>query len=104
MPNDSPTSPVIQHKRYRRIIAFAAGVLGQTVWWDGLLAFPLLNQVRPPPLKRWRAIARRYREIATEMGGVLIKLGQFLSTRVDLFPPEITRELAQRRNLPVAKN
>jgi predicted unusual protein kinase regulating ubiquinone biosynthesis (AarF/ABC1/UbiB family) len=94
MPSDSPASPVIQHKRYRRIIAFAAGVLGQTVWWDGLLAFPLLNQVRPPPLKRWRAIARRYREIATEMGGVLIKLGQFLSTRVDLFPPEITRELA----------
>src|SRR6185295_10965622 len=26
-------------------------------------------------------------------GGVLIKLGQFLSTRVDILPPEITREL-----------
>jgi predicted unusual protein kinase regulating ubiquinone biosynthesis (AarF/ABC1/UbiB family) len=47
-----------------------------------------------PPPQRWQAIARRYRDIATDMGGVLIKLGQFLSTRVDLFPPEITRELA----------
>jgi predicted unusual protein kinase regulating ubiquinone biosynthesis (AarF/ABC1/UbiB family) len=28
------------------------------------------------------------------MGGVLIKLGQFLSTRVDILPPEITNELA----------
>ena len=94
MPKGAPTSTVIQHKRYRRIMAFAAGVLAQTVWWDGVFAFPLLNRLRPPPLERWQAIARHYREIATEMGGVLIKLGQFLSTRVDLFPPEITRELA----------
>lgn len=94
MAHDGPASPVIQPKRYRRIVAFAAGVLGQTVWWDGVFAFPLLDRLRPPPLKRWQAIARRYRDIATEMGGVLIKLGQFLSTRVDLFPPEITRELA----------
>ncbi len=28
------------------------------------------------------------------MGGILIKLGQFMSTRVDLFPVEVTRELA----------
>ena len=26
-------------------------------------------------------------------GGVLIKLGQFLSTRVDVLPPEVTAEL-----------
>ena len=91
---DDPNPPAIQRKRYRRIIAFAAGVLGQTVWWDVIFAFPLLDQLRTPPLKRWQVIARRYRDIATDMGGVLIKLGQFLSTRVDLFPPEITRELA----------
>ena len=84
----------IYRTRYRRIIAFAARVLVQTIWWDVLFGFPLLDRLRPPPLKRWRAIARRYRKIATDMGGVLIKLGQFLSTRVDLFPPEITRELA----------
>ena len=43
--------------------------------------------------KRWRSLARRFRELAVRMGGVLIKLGQFLSTRVDVLPPEITEEL-----------
>ena len=86
--------PHIERKRYHRIITFAAGVLGQTLWWDVIFTFPLLDRLRPPPLGRWQAIARRFRHIATDMGGVLIKLGQFLSTRVDLFPPEITHELA----------
>lgn len=94
MSTGNPKPPAIQRKRYHRIIAFAAGVLCQTVWWDVIVAFLPLSRFRTPPIKRWQAIARRYRHIATEMGGVLIKLGQFLSTRVDLFPPEITRELA----------
>jgi predicted unusual protein kinase regulating ubiquinone biosynthesis (AarF/ABC1/UbiB family) len=32
--------------------------------------------------------------MAVEMGGVLIKLGQFLSARADVLPPEITEELS----------
>lgn len=94
MPTETNNRPVIERQRYRRIIAFAVGVLCQTIWWDVLFAFPLLERIRPAALERWQKIARRYRHIATEMGGVLIKLGQFLSTRVDLFPPEITHELA----------
>jgi predicted unusual protein kinase regulating ubiquinone biosynthesis (AarF/ABC1/UbiB family) len=38
-------------------------------------------------------LARDFRALAIEMGGVLIKLGQFLSARVDVLPPEITEEL-----------
>jgi predicted unusual protein kinase regulating ubiquinone biosynthesis (AarF/ABC1/UbiB family) len=38
--------------------------------------------------------AREFRALAIELGGVLIKLGQFLSARVDLLPVEVTRELA----------
>ena len=94
MSNNHQKPPALQRKRYHRIIAFAAGVLCQTVWWDIIFASSLLGWFRRPPLERWLVITRRYREIATDMGGVLIKLGQFLSTRVDLFPPEITRELA----------
>jgi predicted unusual protein kinase regulating ubiquinone biosynthesis (AarF/ABC1/UbiB family) len=41
---------------------------------------------------RRRAI--RLRTAALEMGGVLIKVGQFLSSRVDLLPPEYIEELA----------
>lgn len=41
---------------------------------------------------RQRAI--KIRETALEMGGVLIKVGQFLSSRVDLLPSEYIEELA----------
>lgn len=38
--------------------------------------------------------AQRFRRTAVELGGLLIKLGQFLSTRVDILPQSTTRELA----------
>lgn len=63
-------------------------------WWDVILAFPPLAPLRRSPAERWLAIARRYRGLAAEMGGVLIKIGQFLSTRVDILPAEIAAELA----------
>ena len=64
------------------------------LWWDMFLNVPGLRRFRPPAVGRWTRIARRYRTLAGEMGGVLIKLGQFLSVRVDLLPHEVTRELA----------
>ncbi len=38
--------------------------------------------------------ARRFRNTAVELGGLMIKLGQFFSTRVDVLPQAVTRELA----------
>lgn len=43
---------------------------------------------------RNRARAVRIRQVALQMGGVLIKVGQFLSSRVDVLPPEYIEELA----------
>ncbi len=37
--------------------------------------------------------ARRFRHTAVELGGLLIKLGQFFSTRVDVFPQSTIKEL-----------
>ncbi len=42
-----------------------------------------------------RRQAIRFRETAVRMGGLLIKVGQFLSSRVDLLPEEYTAELAK---------
>jgi predicted unusual protein kinase regulating ubiquinone biosynthesis (AarF/ABC1/UbiB family) len=84
----------IDLKRYRKIRWFFAKVLWQTICWDIIFNKPVLKWVRPDPLPRWQAVARRYKEMAMEMGGVLIKLGQFLSIRVDILPPEVTTELA----------
>ncbi|WP_428154858.1 ABC1 kinase family protein [Desulfococcus sp.] len=84
----------IDIQRYRRVRAFFLKVVIQALWWDVLINRPLLRRFRPEPIGRWRQIAREFRALAVEMGGVLIKLGQFLSIRVDILPMEITRELS----------
>lgn len=85
---------VLDRSRYRRVRRFFLGALLHALWWDVVMNRPLLRRFRPPPLKRWQLMARRYRELAVGLGGVLIKLGQFLSARVDILPPEVTGELA----------
>jgi predicted unusual protein kinase regulating ubiquinone biosynthesis (AarF/ABC1/UbiB family) len=94
MKTDKNTSPKIDLKRYRKVRWFFTKVLLQIIFWDILLNRPILKWFRPDPLPRWQAVARQYKEMAMEMGGVLIKLGQFLSIRVDILPPEVTTELA----------
>lgn len=84
----------IDPHRYRKLRRFVARTFAQAFWYDVVLGRPVLRRLRRAPLPRWTEVARRYRSLAVEMGGVLIKLGQFLSTRVDLLPPEIIRELA----------
>jgi predicted unusual protein kinase regulating ubiquinone biosynthesis (AarF/ABC1/UbiB family) len=84
----------IDFRRYRKVRRFVTRVFLRAVWWDVVLNAPGLRKFRRSPLVRYTEVARRYRALATEMGGVLIKLGQFLSTRVDILPPEITEELA----------
>lgn len=86
-------NPRIDPRRYRKLLRFLGGVFVHALWWEVLLARRPLRFLRRDPLPRWTAIARRFRVLAVEMGGVLIKLGQFLSTRVDLLPREITDEL-----------
>jgi predicted unusual protein kinase regulating ubiquinone biosynthesis (AarF/ABC1/UbiB family) len=47
-----------------------------------------------PNLAALTAILREFRQTAEDLGGLLIKLGQFLGTRADLLPPEALDELA----------
>lgn len=87
-------APAIDRSRYRRLRRYLVRLFLHLVWFDLVLSRPVLRRFRSPPLRRWAALARDYRSLAIELGGVLIKLGQYLSTRVDVFPAEITRELA----------
>ncbi|MCK6629130.1 MAG: AarF/UbiB family protein [Anaerolineae bacterium] len=89
-----PDSAKINWQRYRKVRWFFAKAFLQVIWWDIVLNRPGLRWLRTPRLPRWQKIARNYRALAVEMGGVLIKLGQFLSIRVDILPGEVTRELA----------
>lgn len=40
-----------------------------------------------------KRFARQFHHLAVELGGLMIKVGQFMSSRLDVLPPEITREL-----------
>jgi predicted unusual protein kinase regulating ubiquinone biosynthesis (AarF/ABC1/UbiB family) len=40
-----------------------------------------------------RRIAKSFHVLAADLGGLMIKLGQFMSSRLDILPPEITAEL-----------
>ncbi len=93
----APAAPAaVDRARYLRLVRFFAGVFLSIIWWDLIFKrIPVIGGVaRRNRLARWRGIARRFRSLAVRYGGVLIKLGQFLSIRVDLLPPEVTVELA----------
>ncbi len=87
------TEKAIDRSRFRRILIFFTGVIIHLVWWDLFLGRIFNKQIRSSRPRRFRKLSRRFRNLAVEMGGVMIKLGQFLSARVDVLPPEITEEL-----------
>ncbi|HXU31650.1 MAG TPA: AarF/UbiB family protein, partial [Thermoanaerobaculia bacterium] len=90
----TPPSTARDPRRYRKLRRFVLRTFVHAFWWDVILTFPPLAPLRRSPSERWLVIARRYRGLASEMGGVLIKIGQFLSTRVDILPAAIAAELA----------
>lgn len=81
--------------RYRRIMFFFTRVTLEFIFWELIVArLGLRRVVRRTRGERYRQVAVRFRALAVSMGGVMIKVGQFLSSRLDVLPPEITRELA----------
>lgn len=79
--------------RYWRMLLFFARAFASFFFYDVLCDRPGLRFLRPEPIARWRGHARRYRLLAVTWGGVWIKLGQYLSTRVDILPLSVVREL-----------
>jgi predicted unusual protein kinase regulating ubiquinone biosynthesis (AarF/ABC1/UbiB family) len=80
--------------RYRRIIRFAARYLVQTWWFELFLPRIGLGGVAARGRgARLQRIAQRFHALAVDLGGLMIKVGQFMSSRLDVLPPEITKEL-----------
>lgn len=85
----------ILRMRYWRIVLFFARVTIGIIFWD--ILFPRIGLgilARNNRTKRLRNIAVRFRALAIRLGGVMIKVGQFLSARLDVLPLEITDELS----------
>lgn len=80
--------------RYRRILSFAAREFIK-IWWFELVLprfgmSSIAERTRAPRMQRF---AKRFHVLAVELGGLMIKVGQFMSSRLDVLPPEITKEL-----------
>ena len=87
-------SPNQLKRRYRRILNFAALALAQTWWFELVLPkFGLAAFVARGRTKRIKKLARRFRVLALQLGGLIIKAGQFASSRLDVLPETITMEL-----------
>ena len=81
--------------RYFRILYFFAGVIARFILWELVLArIGFRKWTRRTRAERFRREAVRFRALAIHMGGVMIKVGQFLSSRLDVLPSEVTDELA----------
>lgn len=81
--------------RYWRIVAYFARVTLSFILFE--IVCPRLGLgalARRGRLRRNQRAAARFRALAIRLGGLMIKVGQFLSSRLDILPAEITRELA----------
>jgi len=96
---------MLLNPRYLRIVFFFAGVVLNFIFWEivirriGLRA--LATRTAP---SRYTNAAKRFRALAIRMGGVMIKVGQFLSARVDVLPEYVTQELSGLQDEVPAEN
>ena len=77
-------------RRFRRVGWFGTRVLVHVLGWE-LLGGHVFGSARHA---RRRRLARAFCTLARELGGLFVKLGQYLSLRIDVLPVEVTEELA----------
>ncbi len=87
---------MITHSKIRRtgaVFKLFAGFLTEIAWYNLLRRiYGSKIEARLPELYRNQAI--RFRETALVLQGLMIKVGQFFSTRIDVLPVEYITELA----------
>ncbi len=85
-----------RRRRFGRIAWFFVRLVAHIIIWDLVLGRRAwfrwyADRTRE---QRYQSFARRFRDLALDLGGVMIKLGQFASTRVDILPPTVVGELS----------
>ncbi|MDR1768001.1 MAG: hypothetical protein LBR32_06205 [Propionibacteriaceae bacterium] len=91
----SPQHKALLDKRYRTTVGLALRFSAE-LWWASKTAWlrsPERQQERLRALYTRQAV--QFRRFATEMGGGIVKLGQFLSVRIDALPKQYTDELGK---------
>ena len=82
-------------KRFRKIIFMFLKFVFQLWWINKKKRFLSEANYQKQTKAIYRKQASVFTETATDLGGLLIKLGQFFSSRVDVLPEEYTSELSK---------
>ncbi len=80
--------------RYRRILRFASLALAELWWFE--LFLPQIGLAKLGArrrIHRLKRLARKFHDLAADLGGLMVKVGQFLSARMDVLPESVTKEL-----------
>lgn len=85
----------MDHARARRALVFGARMFVGLLWWELVVARVRGDEVvTRGRMRRMVTLAQRFRGLALDLGGVWIKLGQFISSRVDVVPKPVVDVLA----------
>lgn len=76
------------------------------MWWFELVLprLGLRRFSRRGQERRFIRAAARFRVLATDLGGLMIKVGQFMSTRIDILPSGVTDELTELQDRAPAED
>lgn len=84
---------IMMQLRFFKTLFFAFWLFGRLIFWQVYAARYFPGWVKRRNTQRWAKYAREFRYFAIDMGGVMIKAGQFASTRADALPEEVIAEL-----------
>ena len=93
MTSNEPQSNALK-ARYRRILRFASLALAELWWFE--LFLPQIGLAKLGArgrIRRLKRLARKFHDLAADLGGLMVKVGQFLSARLDVLPESVTKEL-----------
>ena len=95
MRNIATPRSIPRRRRFGRIAWFFVRLVAHIIIWDLVLGrrFWFRWYADQTRIRRYQRFAVRFRHLALDLGGVMIKLGQFASTRVDILPPRVVEEL-----------
>ena len=83
------------NKRFRQTFFMFIGFFMQFWWLGKTKKFLHKDKVTQKYKLIYAAQAKKFARVAVEMGGLIIKLGQFVSSRVDILPKEYTDILSE---------
>lgn len=83
------------NKRFRKTFFMFLGFFAQFWWLGKTKRFMSKEKLNQKYSNVYRSQAEKFTAAAVEMGGLIIKLGQFVSSRVDILPKEYTDKLSE---------